>query len=215
MIKLNGYKLVGFHAPARAGKDTAIDFIQRNFICSALAFSDILYEEVQKAYLVAPDILRSVEAKEAKLQQMSPKSCLDDKFASLLLKLGFALDEAMSPRQVLQFWGDYRRGQDPQYLINATANKILKCPHDVVLISGVRSQDEVEFIRKNGGFLVHLQRLSAVPVNDHKIETPLPMQENDIYIENNGTLGELEAKAIQLAESLGLVRAHPGIRLSA
>ncbi|MFL9611077.1 hypothetical protein ACKF11_13400 [Methylobacillus sp. Pita2] len=213
MKKLDGFRLIGFHGPARSGKDTLIAMLQQQFSVPSVAFSDAIYDEVQQAYrLRTQDVLRSVHTKDAPTRLMRPTGCHDLAFRKLLAIKGHHDNEELSPRQVLQYWGDHRRAKDPIYFIKMTAKRISHLPQGIVLISGVRSQNEADFIRGNDGFLIHVHR-DVAKVNDHKIEAALPVHHHDTELDNNGSIQELEATAIKLAQSIGMVAPRHGFAM--
>ena len=67
-------------------------------------------------------------------------------------------------------------------------------PSCKVVIPDVRFENEAEFVRNNGGFIIHVKRQGVKPVSSHSSENGIWVEENDIMIENNGSLKELYYK---------------------
>ena len=148
-------KLIALCGAAGAGKDTVADMLPAR----KLAFADALYREVAEAWGVEQHVLRCRETKEKPLDALALFRCADDSFVEES-HLADPWGVARSPRQILQWWGDYRRAQDPDYFVAATqyslSHKVL-FGHSVV-ITDVRFPNEAALVRQLGGQLWQIRR---------------------------------------------------------
>jgi len=62
---------------------------------------------------------------------------------------------------------------------------------DVILIKDIRFENEAEFLRRHQGVIWHIVRHDAEKVNAHASELGIAVVEQDVVIDNNGTLAEL------------------------
>lgn len=104
---------------------------------------------------------------------------------------------------LLQRVGTERRAQDPEYWIKRCFDKIWATKPEIALISDVRYQNEAQFIRQNGGYLINVSRvsldgtpfISADRPADHPSETELDDYEWDYFIKarsgQSALVGEL------------------------
>lgn len=145
-------KLIALCGAAGAGKDTVADMLPSR----KLAFADALYREVAEAWGVEQHVLRCRETKETEQVLLSIGKCRDDDFYSLFFD--GQIDEPRSPRQILQWWGDYRRAQDPDYFVTSLRFAILEGPPGDVVITDVRFPNEAALIRQLGGQLWQIRR---------------------------------------------------------
>ncbi|MCY1282783.1 hypothetical protein D9M70_316310 [compost metagenome] len=106
-----------------------------------------------------------------------------------------------SPRELMQLLGT-EWGRDlvhPQlWLLLAERNLAnlaetqARC--DGFVISDVRFENEAAWVRQRGGIVVHLRRPAADAVNPHSSESGIHVHDNDLLIDNAGTLQELYAQ---------------------
>ena len=153
-------KPIALCGAAGAGKDTVADMLPAR----KLAFADALYREVTEAWGVEQHVLRCRETKETPAPTLCVNACSDDDFVE------FALDEhchstaipwvnhPRSPRQILQWWGDYRRAQDPDYFVNAARFDLLDGPPGPAVITDVRFPNEAAMVRQLGGQIWQVKR---------------------------------------------------------
>jgi len=71
-----------------------------------------------------------------------------------------------------------------------------------VVVSDVRLTNEAEWVIARGGVVVHIDRTGIGPVNNHASEQPLPVALIGSTVANNGSLVELRAAVLHLAEKL-------------
>lgn len=144
-------KLIALCGAAGAGKDTVADMLPAR----KLAFADTLYAEVAAAFEFMVADLKCRATKEVALRALRLTRCADDGF----LEFNGAEDWEVprSPRQILQWWGDYRRAQDRKYFVDATTLAIVDCLDDVV-ITDVRFPNEAAMVRQLGGQIWQIKR---------------------------------------------------------
>lgn len=77
-------------------------------------------------------------------------------------------------------------------------------PRGPVVITDVRFENEAEFVRTRGGYIVHVHRPGAARTTEstHPSERPLSVAEGDHVLRNDGTLQELEARVWECVESI-------------
>jgi len=71
-----------------------------------------------------------------------------------------------------------------------------------VVVSDVRLTNEAEWVIERGGVVVRIERAGIGPVNNHASEQPLPVALIGSTVANNGSLVELRAAVLHLAEKL-------------
>lgn len=158
--------VLGFLGLKRAGKDTAATFLVNSYGFRRIAFADKLYQEVAEAFGVTVAFLQADATKELPLPELALRNCREAGFVTCLaeelnnssLDEAF-LDEARSPRQVLQMWGtEYRRkrGIDSYWLDIVAAQ--MTDPAGRYVITDVRFPNEIAFVRERAGRLVRVRR---------------------------------------------------------
>lgn len=103
-------------------------------------------------------------------------------------------------RRMLQEIGMARRAEAEDYWVVQAARQ-LRAGRSTV-ITDVRFENEVDFLRCLQGTLVRVTRPGVGPVNDHVSETALDHFTPCYVIENSGTLEDLEAQAVILLAAL-------------
>lgn len=199
--------IIGLYGPAGSGKDTFAKFLKRNIkkeggISHIIAFSDQLYIEVAEAFSVTVSMLQDREAKEIPNSLLTAGNCKDHIFKGLLLSdREITTEQPISPRKLLQLWGtEYRRSQDEEYWIKLTKLKInelqAKNPGCTILITGVRSTNEVDFIRNldpDNTLLVSVENVRTKKVNAHSTEQNFASFTPDHTVVNNAKFKDLKA----------------------
>lgn len=193
--------LCGLHG---AGKDTVADALP----AQKFAFADALYREVADVFGVTVAYLKQRESKELPSVRLALDSAAGSKFDSFIrAKLRSSgesiwqtsytiLKTPRSPRQILQWWGDYRRASDPDYFINKCRADVVE--HREVVITDCRFPNEAAMVRQLGGQIWQVVRPGHNPPrNGHASENDGTEFSPDVVIINNGTLEELRATALQ------------------
>lgn len=185
--------LTGLHG---AGKDTVADALPAR----KLAFADVLYREVAAAWNVPLAALKCRETKEMPSYDLALAMCDDgDFYRWAKFKPGNQLDPR-SPRQILQWWGDYRRAQDPGYFVKRTRLSIeatLLDPPCPVVITDVRFPNEAAMVRQLGGQIWQVVRPGHEPPRTgHASETTGDEFAPDRVLVNDGSLDDLKREAL-------------------
>lgn len=180
--------LCGLHG---AGKDTVADALP----AQKFAFADALYREVAEVFGVQVSDLKFRDSKEIPFGRLALKYCQDDGFRDFRGVPSNA-NAPRSPRQILQWWGDYRRAIDPDYFINKCRSDVVE--HSEVVITDCRFPNEAAMVRQLGGQIWQVVRPGHnPPCNGHASENDGSGFAPDVVIINNGTLEELRATALQ------------------
>ena len=185
-------KLIALCGAAGAGKDTVADMLPAR----KLAFADALYREVAEAWGVEQHVLRCRETKELEAPILSVAHCKD---------LGFRTNcwrdfhnRPRSPRQILQWWGDYRRAQDPDYFVKQMQ------PDGDTVITDVRFPNEAALVRQLGGQLWQIRRPGyEAGGTGHASDTDGGEFAPDVVLENFGSLDDLRRTVMDAWEYRG------------
>lgn len=90
--------------------------------------------------------------------------------------------------------------------LSSAIDRDLRITHDDsprgVVVSDVRLTNEAEWVIERGGVVVRIERAGIGPVNNHASEQPLPVALIGSTVANNGSLVELRAAVLHLAEKL-------------
>ena len=184
--------LTGLHG---SGKDTVADALPAR----KLAFADVLYREVAGAWNVPLAALKCRETKEMPSYDLALAMCDDDDFYRWAkFKPGNQLDPR-SPRQILQWWGDYRRAQDPNYFLVRTSAAL---GGDCV-ITDARFPNEAAMVRQLGGQIWQVVRPGHEPPRTgHASETTGDEFAPDRVLVNDGSLDDLRVAALAAWEAV-------------
>lgn len=159
--------LIGIHGKARSGKDTCADYLVENHRFKRYSFADPLKQGAQVMLDWGYEDVYGVRKDE-----------VDPMY-------GF------SPRYVLQTlgtdWGRVMLRDD--IWIKVAESKVAQIERCV--IPDIRFDNEANFIRENGGIVIHLTRQDAPQVEAHASEEGIYMNIEDYVINNDGTLTEL------------------------
>lgn len=190
-------KIIGLCGAAGAGKDT-VARMMRGY--RAIAFADKLREEVAEAFGVDVAWLADPAVKNAPQREMALIRC-DERFNPFI---EFAWNRAIdpcgvrhnTPREVLQWWGDWRASQDPDYFRKAAlARMVWGEPH---VFTDVRFANEAALVRQLGGEIWQIVRPGvAAGGTGHKSDNDGSQFAPDRVIENAGTLQALEAEVLK------------------
>lgn len=199
-------RLIALCGAAGAGKDTVADMLP----CRKLAFADTLYSEVAAAWGVTLTRLRMRDLKEVEQEWFALENCSDRAFYRFARSRVFdTTDEndteviAVAPRstrQILQWWGDYRRAQDPDYFLWKLAER--RDRRDNVVITDVRFPNEAAMVRQLGGQIWQIKRPGyEAGGTGHASDTDGSEFEPDHILANCGTPSDLQALALHVWES--------------
>lgn len=198
----SGVKLIGITGKAGAGKDTIADYLYNTY-------KDYYYEpfawglkQAAKAAFCLEDA--NVTDRELKEQVnefwgVSPRSILQ------FMGTEFFRDNAQKllPGIGSDFWIKRMYGRLEGLLAEEDSGAYE--PGDTIIIPDLRFQNEYDFIRKNGGIVIHVKRPEAtgeVGITGHASEagfifTSYPKGENYEVI-NDGTIADLHRKVANI-----------------
>lgn len=180
-------KLIALCGAAGAGKDTVADMLPAR----KLAFADALYSEVSEAWGVSEARLKHRDAKELPSRLLAIAFCKDPDFCEF--KACEDWDAPRSPRKILQWWGDYRRAQNPGYFVQRTREVIQGAePGQSLVVTDCRFDNEVVMIRDLGGQLWQVVRPGIVAGGTgHVSDTDGSRFAPDRVVCNDGSLEDL------------------------
>ena len=191
-------KLIALCGAAGAGKDTVADMLPAR----KLAFADALYREVAEAWGVEQHVLRCRETKELIQRRLALMECENEEF--LQFKFDAKWSAPRSPRQILQWWGDYRRAQDPDYFLASLRFAILDGPPGDIVITDVRFPNEAALVRQLGGQLWQIRRPGyEAGGTGHASDTDGREFRPDVVLENFGSLEALRRTVLDAWEYSG------------
>lgn len=158
---------------------------------SKLAFADTLYAEVAYAWAVGQAGLRDRATKEVPAAMLSIADCADTDFCVFK-----ALEDHLaprSPRQILQWWGDYRRAANPDCFVQRTRDVIKAgLPLQAWVISDCRFANEAAMVRELGGEIWQVTRPGIqAGATGHVSDTDGSQFAPDRVIKNSGSLEDL------------------------
>ena len=183
----SGVKLIGIHGKAGAGKDTIAEYLietYKNYYLQPLA--EPLKEAAAIAFGIPEDFFHNRDLKEVKNERWGK-----------------------SPREIAQYLGTemFRQHFGPDFWIQRALVRInnLYVPEeegeyqegDTVVIPDIRFQNEYEFIKANGGVMIHVTRpgVSSVGILNHASEQGINFSGGEIYeVINDSTISELHRK---------------------
>ncbi len=178
---MTNFNLIGISGRKRHGKDTLGDYLVKHHGYTKIGFADALKEACKAIFGFNEEQLYG-DLKE-----------VDDKFWKT------------SPRKVLQYVGtDLFRDRISDVLpevqqdiwIKVVENKILQNPDKRYVITDVRFDNELEFIKRLNGLSIKVQRtnLKHNITDEHSSESYIDNLVTDCVINNNGTLEQLYEK---------------------
>lgn len=179
-------KLIALCGAAGAGKDTVADMLPAR----KLAFADTLYREVAEAFGVTVEWLKDRDRKDVPQPELALNKCRDDGHRAYRWK-GMDLNAPRSPRRILQWWGDYRRAQDPDYFVKAVQ------PVGDTVITDVRFPNEAAMVRQLGGQIWQIKRPGyEAGGTGHASDTAGGEFGPDRVVVNSGSVEDLRAAVL-------------------
>ena len=175
-------RLIGLTGLARSGKDTIAGILCQHHGFIQMAFANPLKD----AAAVLFDM---------------PRSAFDEGDREKPDPYWF-----LSPRQILQFLGTnlIRNQLDSSFWVKRSARQYSRTQGSVVF-SDVRFDNEADWIRSQGGGIIHVHRESAGLPGDlanHASEVAIKYCHGDVHLSNNSTLTVLEETVKKALENL-------------
>jgi hypothetical protein len=164
-----------FTGKAGSGKDTAANFLKQHYNFKSVAFADPIRAG-----------MRAICGLEDKHFQHPEKEVVLPEFGK-------------SPRQMMQTlgteWGRVSVNQDLWLILAGKKVAEYKEAGYNVVITDVRFENEAEWLRSQGGVLVHVIRPNAgTTPHGHASEAGVKQEAKDFLIYNTGTLEDLRDK---------------------
>ena len=182
-------KIIGFAGYARVGKDTCADFVKEMF---------------------PEEYSRSSFANRLKYECSLMLSMVMDDFPDLRLT-----EDKIKYRDFLVFWGKYRRKMQSDYWIKNLEDEKSNPVSTKTIISDVRYPNEVQWIWKQGGIVILVERPGIGPANEEEgqsIQTIILERHYNYVLLNDGSLEDLKEKIIKLiSEIVYAERIHKGV----
>lgn len=172
--------LIGIAGPIGSGKDTAAIFLAQVLTAGRYSFAEPMREAVSLIFDIPVHELTSQEG----------KTLYDDYWGfthrNLLRLLG---NDAMKPVFGDDIW------------VKRAELALRKMAEEIVVISDVRFDLEADFIRRSGGFIIHLDRPNnplAGQMSAHASDQGITMSESDLYVCNDRGIVELKVWLLDL-----------------
>ena len=137
-------KNIALVGPMKCGKDTIASFFIQNLGYKRIAFADAMKKEVCEIlnnYPTSPNT-----------KPWTPESI--DKHKDFF-------------RPLLQWWGQYRRSEDPDYWVRIVSNQLNIADKHVV--TDPRYINELEFLQKNNFFIVRIKPKKELQVSENEL----------------------------------------------
>ncbi|MDD3759761.1 MAG: AAA family ATPase [Acidithiobacillus sp.] len=229
--------IVGLSGEPGAGKDTVADMLIAQVTADGgkavkLAFGDVLYQDVSNAYGIPVYHLQSRDNKDFATDALARSRCQNPVMAEALSRVpalqSRERNQPLSPREVLQLWGDYCRGQNPNFLTDRVREQAMDvlAQGGSVVVSDLRTPEEVALIAElgrafpDGGMTVRVEnpevsermaylRQRGDASANHPLENALRTVPMDTQVFNNGTLENLQGTVQKMHVHLQAHGANP------
>lgn len=176
------YPTIGLIGPAGVGKDTVADCLVIHAQFRKYSFADALRTEIAEAYDIPVELLLNRETKETPMERLALRQCSADRFTSYLVPLLakaelLDMDTPLSPRTLMQHWGDYRRHRDPNYWVAQVraaigADRLRAGMANGIVLADCRYDNEAQLVRGYyGGVIWKIERPSFEAKPGHTSES--------------------------------------------
>jgi len=179
-------KIIGITGKARTGKDTAAEYLWRQYGFTRLAFADPVKLAAQVIFGLSRQQTWDSDEKEKLVPYWD-----------------------MTPRRMFQVLGTdlCRKEFGEDVWVKRLAMDMAALPGDDIVIPDVRFENEAEFIRLNGGRILHMTRDAAPRIDTgwHPSEAGVEFDGNgqDETLLNNGDRNELYGRIDKLIQEWG------------
>ena len=165
-------KLIGLTGRARSGKDTVASYLGNKHKTGIYAFADPIKKACCNIFGITMDQFDDPALKEKNIPYWG-----------------------MSPRVMAQKLGtECGRDVFRKDIWIKRAELEWKNFNDMgvgLIVSDVRFENESDWIRSEGGIIIHVSRDDAQSVSEHVSEAGIKFVDGDLRIDNNGTIKEL------------------------
>lgn len=175
-----GFKLIGLHGKAGCGKSTVGDYLTKSQDAIQLSFALPLKLAATELFAISFDYFENQDLKNQKLLEWPEYTPRE-----ILQKLG---TEGMRNLFGENFWIKRMNLEIETNVYDG----------DLVVITDCRFQNEVDYIKDNGGIVIHLTRAGAdgkVGIQNHASEAELDFStftdSNYVRVSNDGTIHKL------------------------
>lgn len=200
------YPAIGLVGPAGVGKDTVADHLVAIAGFRKYSFADALRTEIAWAYNISAELLLERETKETPMDLLALRQCGSERFichlSPLLADKRLNLDTPLSPRTVMQHYGDFRRHQHPDYWVSQARAAIHAdwarrgVPTGIVL-ADCRYANEIEMVCGYlGGVIWQIQRPGFEARPDHSSESSGAQFAPDVLLNNGADIQRLHATVV-------------------
>ena len=185
--------IIGLSGYVGSGKDATAAILAR-YGYHRFAFADLLRKELSEWWKEGPIQVPVPQGVQYTLAALK----VDEPYRSRI----WQKPTTAAIRDALQFWGtDYKRWKHPRYWVDKLLKEIEEKdgPPGRIVISDMRYPNEYDMVKAYQGRCWRIERGS--PVNNHTSEIALDFHEFDAYIQNSGTLEELERRVDRILHS--------------
>lgn len=194
-------KIIGLYGNAGSGKDTVANMIVKHSQYHDYENRKFAYKLKQIASILTGIPQERFEDPEYKANGYLPAAWnIDDEgypVRKFLQRLGTeAIRESLHTKAwEIALWSDYK-----PYAVDSDGDDV----YPDWVISDMRFPNEYESVRVRDGLKIHIGRPGYKPANNHKSDGSLDNHGFDIYINNDGTLTQLESKVLHIIEKYEL-----------
>jgi hypothetical protein len=187
------------------------------------AFADALRAEVCAAFHIPISLLTDRETKERPTWELEMRHCESDDFVNYVARVYRARGqgcvyerlrgtEPHSPREVMQWWGAWRREQDADYWIDRLYGALCvehesHHPDDawLAIITDCRHSNEAVYARTLDGVIIRVRRAQTDPIA--AVDTDVSERGHAFgyathVINNDGTLADLDRQVHRVLEEI-------------
>ena len=190
--------ILGITGHHNTGKTTVAQLLEIHVHARVMAFSDGIYTEVAQAFGCSILDLANRSLKATPQRLLALHNCTDKAFVQCVLPHAEGdLLTPRTPRQILEWWGtEYRRAQNPDYWVQATAQRIQHyhskgCRRPIVL-ADVYKHNEAQLIRRLHGTLWRLERPGHEQRTVHITSTEHLQIQADLTLHNIADVAHLQ-----------------------
>jgi len=174
-------KLIGLAGKARSGKDTIADIWANERRVSRYALADPVRHAAAAMFNM-------------QFEQFTGDNPNRDKIDPFW---------GISPRRMIQLVGTecgrevfrpdiWTKNAEMRLRACRELNHFASLPSDYFIVTDIRFNDEADWIRKQGGRVIHILRNNDPEVEAHKSENGVDIVTGDLAIHNTGSLGNLK-----------------------